>query len=323
MFLKEDVFMDMLLEEVFAPEQCDKFKLKLKVGKAGLKRKLTTPHIQKPGLLLTGLLDELHSDRIQIFGSAEVGYLLSLTSEKLKAAMTLLTETRYPAIIVTRSLDVPAPLVDFCEATEIPLFVTALTTSVLIEGFTTYLNDVLAPTVTIHGVLADVLGVGVLILGDSGIGKSECALDLVVAGYRLVSDDAVVIKRLPPKTLFGMASDVVKYHIEIRGLGIVNIKDLYGITAIRERKQMDIVIDLVKWEPDAEYERLGFEENTYDILGVDLPYMKVPVSPGRSIATIVEVAARNQILKIMGQVPGRELLFNLNNAMNANRNNNA
>ncbi len=125
--------------------------------------------------------------------------------------------------------------------------------------------------------------------------------------------------RLPPKTLFGMASDIVKYHIEIRGLGIVNIKDLYGITAIRERKQMDIVVELVKWEPDAEYERLGFEDQTYDILGVDLPYMKVPVSPGRSVATIVEVAARNQILKIMGQQPGRELLSNIDNAMHANR----
>ncbi|MBE9529154.1 MAG: HPr(Ser) kinase/phosphatase [Proteobacteria bacterium] len=313
--------MELILEKVFSAEQCEKFGLTLHTGGAGLKRKLTTPHIQKPGLLLTGLLDELHSDRIQIFGSAEVRYLLTLTPEKLDRAMTLLTETRYPAIIVTRSLEVPPPLFDFCTSHDIPLYVTTLTTSVLIEDFTNYLNEILAPTVTIHGVLADVLGVGVLILGDSGIGKSECALDLVVAGYRLVSDDAVIIKRLPPHTLFGMASDVVKYHIEIRGLGIVNIKDLYGITAIRERKQMDIVVELVKWESDEEYERLGFEDKTYDILGVDLPYMKVPVTPGRSVATIVEVAARNQILKIMGQQPGRELLNNIDSAMHANRKN--
>ncbi len=311
--------MEIILEKVFTPEQCERFNLELLVGEAGLKRKLSTAHIQKPGLLLTGLLDELHSDRIQIFGNAEIGYLFNLTPERLEAAMTLLTETRYPAIIVTRGLDVPPPLLDFCDTREIPLYVTALTTSVLIEGFTTYLNDILAPTVTVHGVLVDVLSVGVLIVGGSGIGKSECALDLVASGYRLVSDDAVIIKRLPPKTLFGMSSDVVKYHMEIRGLGIVNIKDLYGITAIRERKQMDIVVELVEWKSDEEYERLGFEQNTYDILGVDLPYLKIPVSPGRSVATIVEVAARNQILKIMGAQQGTELLRNINAAMDANR----
>ena len=138
------------------------------------------------------------------------------------------------------------------------------------------------------------LGIGILITGKSGIGKSECALDLVARGYRLVSDDIVIVKRMPPALLIGTSSDVIRYHIEIRGLGIVNIKDLYGITAIRGKKQMDMVVELVKWETDAEYERLGFEENLYDILGVKLPYLRVPVSPGRSVATIV--TARNQIL---------------------------
>jgi HPr kinase/phosphorylase len=159
------------------------------------------------------------------------------------------------------------------------------------------------------------LGVGILIKGSSGIGKSECAIELVSRGYRLVADDVVLVKRMPVTTLFGTSADLVRYHMEIRGLGIVNIKDIFGITAIREKKQMDLVVELVRWEPESEYERLGFEERTYDILGVPLPYLRVPVIPGRSVATIVEVAARNQILRIMGQNPTGAIQSNLDNAI--------
>ena len=173
--------------------------------------------------------------------------------------------------------------------------------------------------ITTHGVLVDVLGVGILILGKSGIGKSECALDLITRGYRLIADDAVIIKRMPPTTLFGIASDIIKYHMEVRGLGIINVKDLFGITAIREKKQMDIVVELVKWDPDEEYDRLGFEEGQYEILGVKLPFLKIPVSPGRSIATIVEVAARNQLLKIMGYHSAIEFNKDLDLAIRENR----
>ena len=220
-----------------------------------------------------------------------------------------------PAIIVARGLEPPEFLVELCRKSSIPLFRTQHTSSVLIERVTKYLEERLAPSTTLHGVLVDVLGVGVLIIGKSGIGKSECALDLVARGYRLVSDDVVIVKRMPPSVLFGSSSELIKYHMEIRGLGIINVKDLYGITAIREKKQMDIVVELVKWESETEYDRLGLEENTYNILGVDLPYLRVPVSPGRSVATIVEVAARNQILKIMGHHPAKALERELDNAM--------
>lgn len=281
-------------------ESSERFGLRITAGEGGLSKKITTSRIQKPGLLLTGLLEKLHSERIQIFGKAEVDYLKSLTPDKLKTTLKLLEKADTPCYIITRKQKPPVFLLHLAEKKKIPLLTSPLTTSLFIERFTKYLEARLAPTTTMHGVFVDVLGVGVLILGKSGIGKSECALDLVTKGYRLISDDAVIIKRMSPTILFGIASDIIKYHMEVRGLGIVNIKDLFGITAIREKKQMDIVVELAKWDPDEEYDRLGFEEGVYDILGVKLPFLRIPVSPGRSVATIVEVAARNQLLKIMG-----------------------
>ena len=276
---------------------------------------------RSPGLLLTGLLEELHPDRLQIFGAAEIGYLNSLDDSQIPDVLRYLAKPGIPAIIVTRDLEPPPFLAEMCREREIPLFKTVYTSSVLIESITKYLEERLAPSTTLHGVLMDVLGVGILIIGKSGIGKSECALDLVARGFRLVSDDIVIVKKMPPSVLFGTSSDLIRYHMEIRGLGILNIKDLYGITAIREKKQMDLVVELVKWEMEVEYDRLGFEENSYNILGVDLPYLKVPVSPGRSVATIVEVAARNQILKIMGHHSAKALERELGNVMKRSQEN--
>ena len=300
-------------------ETAERLGLKLVSGKNGFSKRINTSRIQKPGLLLTGLLEKLHPERIQIFGKAEVDYLNSLSSDKLKATLKLLEKVDAPCFIVTRKQKPPAVLLNLAEKKNIPLLTTHLTTSLFIERFTKYLEERLAPTTTMHGVLVDVLGVGVLILGKSGIGKSECALDLVTKGYRLVADDAVVIKRMSPTTLFGIASDVIKYHMEVRGLGIVNVKDLFGITAIREKKQMDIVVELVEWNPDEEYDRLGFEEGVYEILGVKVPFLKIPVSPGRSVATIVEVAARNQLLKIMGYHSALEFKKTLDLALSAKK----
>lgn len=303
------------VKELIEGRQAERFGLSLIAGERGLDREVTTSRIQKPGLLLTGLLEELHPDRLQIFGAAEIGYLNSLEVEYIEDVLRYLARPGIPAIVVTRDLEPPSFLVEMCRTRDIPLFKTIYTSSILIEGITKYLEERLAPSTTLHGVLTDVLGVGILIIGKSGIGKSECALDLVSRGYRLVSDDIVIVKKMPPSVLFGTSSDLIRYHMEIRGLGILNIKDLYGITAIREKKQMDLVVELVKWEMEVEYDRLGFEENTYNILGVDLPYLKVPVSPGRSVATIVEVAARNQILKIMGHHSAKALERELDNAM--------
>ena len=300
-------------------ETAERLGLKLAAGEKGLSNKIATSRIQKPGLLLTGLLEKLHSDRIQIFGKAEIDYMKSLPPDRLKAALKVLERVNTPCFIITRKQKPPAFLSSLAEKRKIPLLSTHLTTSLFIERFTKYLEERLAPMITMHGVLVDVLGVGILILGKSGIGKSECALDLITRGYRLISDDAVIIKRMPPTTLFGIASDIIRYHMEVRGLGIINVRDLFGITAIREKKQMDIVVELVKWDPDEEYDRLGFEEGQYEILGVKLPFLKVPVSPGRSIATIVEVAARNQLLKIMGYHSAIEFNKDLDLAIRENR----
>ena len=286
--------------------------LKCVAGREGLVGVLTTARIQKPGLLLTGRLEELHTDRIQILGAAEIGYLKSLDTGKLDEALGLFARpSPPPAIVITRGIESPDFLTGFAGEKRIPLFSTPLTSSVLIEGLIKFLDLKLAPSTTMHGVLVDVLGVGILITGKSGIGKSECALDLISRGYRLVADDVVIVKRTYPSTLFGMASERIPYHLEVRGVGIVNVKELFGITAIREKKQMDLMVELVSWDPKGDYERLGTEEKMFDILGVELPHLKVPVSPGRSVATIVEVAARNQILKIMGHHPGAKFIESL------------
>lgn len=289
----------------------EKFGLKLAAGERGLLNKITTSRIQKPGLLLTGLQEKLHPERIQIFGKAEVEYLNGLVPLRLNAVLKTLEKANTPCFIVTKKQKPPGFLLQLAEKKKTPLLTTHLTTSLFIERFTKHLEEKLAPTTTMHGVFVDVLGVGVLILGKSGIGKSECALDLVTKGYRLVADDAVIIKKMSPTVLFGIASDVIKYHMEVRGLGIVNVKDLFGITAIREKKQMDIVVELAEWNPEEEYDRLGFEEGLHEILGVKLPFYRVPVSPGRSVATVVEVAARNQLLKIMGHHSALEFKKNL------------
>lgn len=281
-------------------ETAERFGLRLSGGKKGLSNKVTTSRIQKPGLLLTGLKEKLHPERIQIFGKAEIEYLNGLTSDRLREALKRLKKTNTPCFIITKQQPPPVFLLHLAEEKNAPLLTTPLATSLFIEQFTKYLEERLAPMTTMHGVLVDVLGVGVLILGKSGIGKSECALDLITRGYRLIADDVVIIKRISTTTLFGIASDIIKYHMEVRGLGIVNVKDLFGITAIREKKQMDVVVELTQWSHDGEYDRLGFEEGAYEILGVKLPFHRIPVSPGRSVATIVEIAARNQLLKIMG-----------------------
>jgi HPr kinase/phosphorylase len=307
--------MSIPLKDLFKAEQLERFCLKLIAGEGGLDRVLSSSRVQKPGLILAGLLDELHPDRIQIFGAAEIGYLEGLAGEAFATALGPIERGLFPAVVVTRDARPPDKLVEICRNKETPLFITTLTSAVFIEGITKYLEERFAPSITIHGVLMDVLGAGILITGKSGIGKSECALEMISKGYRLVSDDVVVVRRMPHSILFGSSVDLVRYHMEIRGLGIVNIKDIFGITAIRDKKQMDLVVELVKWEPESEYERLGFEERSYDILGVSLPYLRVPVIPGRSVSTILEVAARNQILKIMGQNPTMELQRNLDEAL--------
>lgn len=277
--------------------------LELLAGGRGLDRHVQIPRIQKPGLALAGYLESLHPDRIQVLGSTELSYLAELIerdAEKAERVITQLCSVDLCCFIVTKAQTPPQLLLDEAERRDIPLLRTHHQSSTFISLVTNYLEERLLPQTTLHGVLVDVLGVGVLITGKSGIGKSECALDLVLRGHRLVSDDIVKVRFKMPAVLFGEGSDLLHYHMEIRGLGIINIKHLFGVASVRERKKIDLVIELVEWQEDQEYDRLGLEERTYDLMGVSLPLQTIPVGPGRNITTIVEVAARNQLLKEMG-----------------------
>ncbi len=275
-------------------------------GARGLGNRITSSRLQKPGLALTGYTEYLHPDRVQVLGNTEISYLHQLDEPQAMENIDRLCSFPLCCFIITRGLEPPADLKTAAETAGIPLLVTPLQSSTFISLITKFLEERLLPTTHIHGVLVDVLGVGVLLLGKSGIGKSECALDLVIRGHRLVADDIVYIKKKMPAALVGQAGESIHYHMEIRGLGIINIKELYGVSSIREKKIIDIILELVEWDPSHEYDRLGIDDLVYTILGVDLPHLRIPVSPGRNLTSVIEVAARNFILKGMGVHSARE-----------------
>ncbi|HXV21932.1 MAG TPA: HPr(Ser) kinase/phosphatase [Desulfuromonadales bacterium] len=274
--------------------------LELLAGEAGLAHLVQVPRIQKPGLALAGYTTNLHPDRIQVLGSTELTYLESLPAEKAEVNLRRLCALDISCFIITKGQSPPAFLIRETEQQGIPLLRTHHQSSTFISLITNFLEERLLPSTTVHGVLVDVLGVGVLLLGKSGVGKSECALDLVLRGHRLVADDIVKVRMKLPAVLFGEGMDLLHYHMEIRGLGIINIKHLFGVAAIRERKKIDLAVELVEWEEGKEYDRLGLEEQQYSSLGLTIPLLRIPVRPGRNITSIVEVAARNQLLKEMG-----------------------
>jgi HPr kinase/phosphorylase len=286
-------------------EAGESLRLESLAGDAGLGRVIDSPRIQKPGLGLVGHLDHVNTGRVQVLGATEVSYLETLDLPARTAAARGLLGQKVPCLIITKGLPVPAPLREEAERHDTPLLRTPISSSALIGGISAYLEHRLAPTTTLHGVLLDILGVGLLLTGKSGIGKSECALDLVQRGHRLVADDVVRITRREPGTLLGTGADLIRHHMEIRGLGVINVKDLFGITAVREVKALDMVIELVEWDPGADVDRLGFDEPAHEILGVPLPYLRMPVRFGRNMTTIIEVAARNQLLKSAGHHSAR------------------
>jgi HPr kinase/phosphorylase len=252
------------------------------------------------GLALTGFTRFVDPQRLQIIGNTELAYFGTLSFDQQKEVIRKICSIDMACVVVTRNLEIPYLFLQEAEEKGIPLFRTSLRSIDFIEQVTQFLEEKLAPTTSVHGVLMDVFSVGLLILGKSGIGKSECALDLILRGHRLVADDMVSIQRRLPASLFGSGFDVIEHHMEIRGLGIINIRQLFGVETIRERKRIELVIELVVWDQQMEYERVGLEEEKYTLLGVDLPMLKIPVTPARNLSTIVEVAARNHLLKRMG-----------------------
>lgn len=289
--------------------------LRLLAGAGGLGHQVTSSRIQKPGLALTGYTEHLHPDRIQVLGNTEISYLSQLEPQVAQAHAQALCAFPISCFIVTKGLVPPPVFLEVAESAAIPVLGTHHQSSTFISLITKFLEERLLPVTHLHGVLVDVLGVGVLLTGKSGIGKSECALDLVIRGHRLVADDMVFIKKKMPASLVGQSEQQIQHLMEIRGLGIINIKDLYGVSSIRDKKIIDLVLELEEWDPEQEYDRLGIDDRKTTILGVDLPHLVIPVRPGRNLAAIIEVAARNFLLKGMGYHSARDFQERLLNRM--------
>jgi HPr kinase/phosphorylase len=273
--------------------------LTLLAGHGGLDRLIESPRIQKLGLALAGVHEHIHSGRIQILGNTEISYLSRQSPEDRRRILTPILEKDIVCIVLTKGLTPPQELLDLALETDTPLICSAKASSLVINEITDVLLSTLAPTLTVHGVLVDVYGVGLLLVGKGSIGKSETALDLIVRGHRLVSDDVVEIRRRG-ETLTGTPPELLQYHMELRGLGIINIKDLFGVVATRSRMDIDLVVELEHWKEDGHYDRLGLDEQTISILGVSVPYLLFPLAIGRNITILLEVAVRNLLLKRKG-----------------------
>jgi len=297
----DSIKIDLLLKD----RQFD-LRLELLAGEGGLDRKLVSSRIQKPGLALAGFTEHIHKDRMQVFGNTEMSYLATLKSEEGRERMRKLFHLPIACLVVTKNLHVDEMMKREAADARVPLLRTSHLSSVFIDNVERFLQEALTITSSVHGVLIDVIGVGVLILGKSGIGKSELALDLVTRGHRLVADDIVDLKKRQGGSVYGSGSEIIKHHMEIRGIGIINIKDLFGVSAVRERKKVEMVVELVEWDDKVEYDRLGVEDQKYSMLDIEVPLLVVPVRPGRNLTTIVEVAARNHLLKLQGHHSARE-----------------
>jgi HPr kinase/phosphorylase len=287
----------------------------LLAGGAGVARIIASPYVQKTGLALAGFHEYLKPGRVLIFGESEIRYLESLEVAPRANAIRLALTLDFPCVLITGGFAAPHELTQEAERAGVPVLRTPVATPIAVAKLTSMLEDSLAARTTLHAVLMDILGLGVLITGESGIGKSECALDLIVRGHRLVADDAVEIRRRAETILIGACPELTRHHMELRGLGVINVMDLFGIASTRSSKRVELVVQLERWEPGREYERLGLDEASFDILGIPVPLIRMPVAPGRSIAILVEVAARNQLLRLRGRDAARDLAARLDRTL--------
>ena len=278
----------------------DELGIDLLPNSKGLERIISSQKVQKPGLRMIDKNIPLEEGKIQILGSTEVSYLDNLSKQEQKRIATLISEQNVPCFIFSKGIVPNKYFTNELIKKGIPLFSTNSGTEKLISSINNILSLRLAPFTTMHGVLIDIHSMGVLITGRSGIGKSECALDLITKGSKLVADDVVEIRKIDQNTLLGSGPNNIKYLMEIRGVGIVNIKDLFGPASVMDEREIDMVIELNRWDQDVEYDRLGIEIKTFNIIEIEVPYVVIPVSPGRNVSSIIEVAVRNQILKSAG-----------------------
>lgn len=285
----------------------DKLKLSLIAGNKGLERRISVAEINRPGLAFAGYFKYFASKRVQVIGKVEMKYLNSISEEKRRFQIEKLLDCDIPCFIVSRNYKPTKEMVDESNKRNIPLFRSPLVTMTLLNKATIFLEEQFAPSTSIAGDLLEIFGVGVLLRGESGVGKSECALSLIKRGHRLISDDVVKVVLRGGDTIVGSGNPVTRHHMEIRGLGIINVQTLFGASCIRDSKRIDLVVAMEEWDSKKDYERLGLEDKNFNILGVELPYVLLPVRPGRDIALLVEVACLNQRLKWLGYHSARDL----------------
>ncbi len=268
---------------------------------------VSSADVNRPGLQLIGFFDYFDPSRIQIIGKVETTYLSGLSPEDRCRFINPLFSKGIPAVIITRGMEISSEVLESARANNVPLLRTEDVSSRFMSTLISYLNVLLAPRITCHGVLVEVYGEGLLLLGESGVGKSETAIELLKRGHRLVADDAVEVKRVSDKTLVGSAPDVIRHFIELRGIGIINVKNIFGMGAVKETEKIDLVVQLEPWEDNKEYDRLGMDTEYTTLLDVKIPSITIPVRQGRNLAVIMEVAAMNNRQKKMGFNAAQEL----------------
>lgn len=283
----EDMMKPMAMEAIYMPE-------------GSLEREITSTDINRPALQLVGFFDYFDETRIQVFGMVEHAYLEKMSLEERCTVLDRLFSFRFPALVITRSMECFPEMLEIAKKYKVPVLRSSMHTAQFVSGAIFLLNDRLGPQLTMHGVLVEVYGEGILLTGESGVGKSETAIELVKRGHRLIADDAVVVKRVTSTTLKGTAPTNIQYFIELRGIGIINARKIFGIGAVKEEAMIDMEIHLENWDQNKVYDRLGMDTNYANILDVDIPTITVPVMPGRNLAIIIEVAAMNNRQKRLG-----------------------
>lgn len=293
--------------ERFYTDHSSSLQLRLIAGATGLKRVIHEPTVNRPGLVLTGFTKYFAHKRVQVFGNAETFYLRSLPLEVRRQRYELFFSHRIPCVVFSRNLRADKDFLRIAEAARTPVFVCPLVTMKFINLATLALEMMFAPRGTEMGSMVDILGVGVLIRGESGIGKSECVLALIERGYSLVADDVTKVTLVDGREVVGTSADITRNHMEIRGIGIINVAAMFGVKSIRKEKRVDLVVTLKPWEEVPDVDRLGMEQEFVKILGIDLPHVTIPVRPGRDLARLIEVAAFQTKLKMSGYNPAKEL----------------
>jgi HPr kinase/phosphorylase len=289
----------MYLVSDFNKQHSEELELSLLAGKKGLKKKIVKPEVQRPGLGLSGYMKNFVASRIHIFGKVELDYLKGLSSLVKKERIEKILTDKTPAVIISHRHKAPKEIIDVCENQNIPLFQSNLPTMSLVSDLIVLLTEEFSPKTMMHATLVEVFGVGVMIRGDSAIGKSEAALGLIERGHRLITDDVVKIKKTKKNSLIGSGPDLTRHMMEIRGIGLINVADLYGAVCVRPDKRIDIVVKLAPWEDKLYYDRVKNSE-TCDILGNDVPFHLLPVKPGRDVVLLIETISLNHRLKDMG-----------------------